>query len=110
MDYDFEQGETGLYEEDAAQEELSVPVMKKQGKRGLLLVMLQLFLCVLCIVFAVTVKLIGGSFHAQTATWFYENYRNSIFTGESGSIIPFSDEVSVVEKNIAGAVQENSRQ
>lgn len=70
--------------------------VKKKGG-GMLLMVIRMIVSALIIAAAVTVKLIGGTVHANVGTWFYENYNNSVMTGSSEGIFPFSDPVEVKE-------------
>ena len=72
-------------------------VRKKGG--GMLLIVIRMIVGALIIGAALTIKLIGGTVHANLGTWFYENYNNSIMTDSSEGIFPFFDPVEVSEQS-----------
>lgn len=65
----------------------------KRKNHSLLLTFLQLGTCAVIIIAAVAVRLIGGTVYSQAATWFYDNYNNSVFTDTAENILPFTDNV-----------------
>lgn len=74
------------------------PAEKKS--RSLLLSFLQIGACLLILAAAGVIRLIGGTIYSTSASWFYDNYNNQVFTQSSGSILPFNDPVKVTEVSI----------
>lgn len=71
-------------------------IPKKQGN-SMLLIIIQLIVSVIIIIAALIIKFIGGTVHSEVATWFYDNYNNSIFLDTADSILPFTDNISLKE-------------
>lgn len=68
--------------------------------KSLLLIGIRTVLCCIALAAAVVVKLAGGELYARTATWFYDNYNNSIFSGNVAAEMPFTDPVTIKENSV----------
>ncbi len=82
----------------------------KSKNRSMLLIICQLVVCIVCIAGAITIKLIGGSVYAAVGTWFFDQYNNTIFTGNGEGILPFRDEVSVKENGMINEQTGNGKE
>ena len=92
--------------EDSEEE---IPAKKGVHTRGLLLTIVQLSVCLLMIVSALLVRLMGGEVYAWTATWFFDNYNSSVFTDAKLPLLPYRDEVSFQEEStINGSISGKS--
>ncbi len=89
------------YEEPLPEEEESdttVPPPKTPSfLRSHLLTVTQITLCLLVLGFALISKSIGGTFFASVATWYFEHYNNSVFTGTGEWTSFFHEETQVSE-------------
>lgn len=76
--------------------------MKKERVRSksLLLIGIRTVLCCIALAAAVGIRLAGGELYAGTATWFYDNYNNSIFSDNNAPELPFSDPVRIKENSV----------
>lgn len=68
--------------------------------REQLLTFVQLGICIAVVAGAIILKSIGGELYANSATWFFDNYNDTIFT--SDEILPsiFRDETVVAEESM----------
>lgn len=73
----------------------------KSFLRSQLLVLIQTGLCILVLIFGVTLKAVGGSFYAQTATWYFDRYNNSVFTGTASLSGIMKEEAVITETSHA---------
>ncbi len=89
-------------EEEYENQELSEQTeeVTKANGRELLMILIQVGVCVVCIAAVLAIKLVGGAVYAQTATWFFERYNNSILTNNGDGQMPFVSEVSVQENSL----------
>ncbi len=104
MEYDFEENRytDGTADHTEINEQQDDEKKTRHGKtRGMLLIFIQLGVCIAAVAAAFVIKLIGGNIYAQTGTWFFSNYNNSVFTDNITRIMPYSDEVSVSSENKA---------
>lgn len=88
------------YEElPATEDEEEAVVLPKQPSflRSHLLTVTQIVLCLLVLGFALVVKGIGGTFYATVATWYFEHYNNSVFTGTGDLPSLFHEETQITE-------------
>lgn len=87
--------------ENYEQESDNEPIKQKKKISGSsqILIIIQLILCILVLVCAIVIKSIGGSLYATVATWFYDNYNNSIFTDTKDNILSFIDKTKTTEKD-----------
>lgn len=72
----------------------------KPKNRGMLLIIFQISICAAAILAAVVIKFIGGSVYAAVGTWFFEQYNNSVFTGNGEGLLPFTDNVTIKETSL----------
>lgn len=80
-------------------EEYNGEEVKKPAVRGngMLLIIIQLIVSAIIVIAALIIKLIGGTVHSQAATWFYDNYNNSIFINTADGTVPYSDNIKLKE-------------
>ena len=80
-------------------EEYNGEEVKKPAVRGngMLLIIIQLIVSAVIVIAALIIKLIGGTVHSQAATWFYDNYNNSVFINTADSTIPYTDNIKLKE-------------
>ena len=86
-------------EHELTEEEL--PLRKKTSfARGQLLTLTRILLCLLFVGFAFAAKAINGEFYASTASWYFERFNSSLFTGSDNQNNVFRDEVSITETSL----------
>lgn len=68
--------------------------------REQLLMIVQLGICIAVVSGALILKAVGGEVYANTATWFFDNYNDTIFT--SDELVPsiFRDETVIAEESL----------
>ena len=94
-DYYVQENESESYE-DFPEETIVLP-KKHSFLRSQLLTVIQILLCVLVLGFALITKAIGGTFYATIATWYFEHYNNSVFTGTADPITFFQENIHLPE-------------
>ena len=94
-DYYVQENESESYE-DFPEETIVLP-KKHSFLRSQLLTVTQILLCVLVLGFALITKAIGGTFYATIATWYFEHYNNSVFTGTADPITFFQENIHLTE-------------
>lgn len=67
--------------------------------REQLLLWVQLGVCVLAVAAFMIMKAIGGSWYAAAATWYFDQYNDSVMTTEQEKALFFRDEISVTESS-----------
>ncbi len=65
--------------------------------REKLLLWVQLGLCAAVIITALILKGVGGTLYASVATWYYDNYHDSVFPTSESAPPLFGDETSLTE-------------
>lgn len=85
--------------EENESEEYNGEDVKKPVVRGnsMLLIIIQLIVSAIIVIAALVIKLIGGTVHSQAATWFYDNYNNSVFINTADGTIPYNDNIKLKE-------------
>ncbi len=94
------------YEDDEPDEIIQEETKVSPSKAGSfvksqLLVLIQTGLCILVLAFGLTLKAIGGSLYAQIATWYFDSYNNSVFTGTASPPDIIKDETVITETSRA---------
>ncbi len=85
-----------------APEELSPDISGKKPSfiRSQLLIITQLILCALVLAFAFIAKAVGGDLYAGAASWYFDSYNASLFTGSTKPDSPFTDDAKVTETSL----------
>lgn len=90
------------YPEETFHEDESQTVKRERSfVKSQLLILLQAGLCVTVLAFALTLKAIGGSFYAQAATWYFDRYNDSVFTGTGSPAKIIKEETEITETSRA---------
>ena len=78
--------------------------------REQLLTIVQIILCITVIAAAFIIKSIGGELYADTATYYFELYNNSVIPDFSETPLPFSENIDIneVSRIIFGEQQKNT--
>lgn len=83
-----------LPEEEAGQ---SAARKKPSFLRSQLMLLTQAAVCVLVLGFAFVTKAIGGTFYAEIASWYFDHYNNSVFTGTAQPDTFLHEDVQITE-------------
>lgn len=88
----YENPDDSIEEEELPQEEYA-----SFGIRSQFLTVMQLIACVLILISAFVIKLIGGEVYSESASWFYEKYNDSVFINMNVTLPDFKDWVNFSE-------------
>ena len=76
---------------------------KKNGSsflRSQLIIIAQVLICALILGFAFVARAIGGCFYASTASWYFDSYNASLFTGGERPGSPFKEDIVITETSL----------
>ena len=81
---------------------------EKSFVRSQLLILIQSVLCVIILAVMLILKAVGGSIYAQTATWYFDRYNDSVFTG-TACVLPVIKEETVITETSRTSFDELKR-
>ena len=68
--------------------------------RSQLIIVTQVIICALALGFAFAAKAIGGELYAAAASWYFDSYNASLFTGGEMPALPFTEEAKISETSL----------
>ena len=93
--------------------DMEVTAQENTGKggsflRSQLLIVTQVMICALALAFAFVAKAIGGGLYAAAASWYFDSYNDSLFTGGETPASPFTEEARITETSLISPEQTSS--
>ena len=76
--------------------------------RSQLIIVTQVIICALALGYAFAAKAIGGKLYAAAASWYFDSYNASLFTGGEMPASPFTEEAKISETSLISPEQPSS--